>query len=274
MKRKHITKTIIILVLLVLTALAILPLYWMVINSFQPNSATMKIPPELFPSNITLENYHEVIFNRPALRWTFNSVLMSTIRMLLTLYICSLAAYPLAKKKFPGSKFLFWLIIGFMTVPRQVLLLPLFMTMKNWNLFDTNLALLLPNIAWPIGVFLMKQTMQTIPNEILEAAKADGCSEFRLFNQILLPMVKGGLGALAIFAFTNMWGDYMWQLIIIKSTEKRPLPLGIATLAEEFVSNYGYQLAAATIGAIPLLILFLMFQKYFAGGVTVGAVKG
>ncbi len=274
MKRKSIAKNTAIVVIMIMTILAVLPLYWMLSNSFQPNSATIQIPPDLIPKNFTLENYEEVIFNRPVIRWTFNSIFTSLVRMVLTIYICSLAAYPLAKKKFPGCQLIFWLIIGFMTVPRQVLLLPLFMTMRDLNLFDTFTVLILPNIAWPFGVFLMKQTMQTIPDEILEAGVMDGCSEFRILNQILLPMVKGGIGALAIFSFTNMWGDYMWQLITITSTDMRPLPLGIATLAEEFVANYGLQLAGATIGAIPLLILFISFQKYFASGLTVGGVKG
>ena len=251
-----------------------LPLLWMLSNSFQPNEVAMSTPPQFIPKNPTLENYLQLFQGTNAWRWLFNSISISAIATVLMVYLSSLAAYPLAKKRFPGHQALFYVILAFMTVPREAILLPLFLQINDWGLYDTYLGILLPNVAWPFAVFLMKQFFGTIPTEIIEAARMDGCSELRLFHQILLPIVKPAIGSLAVFAFVHAWNDYTWQLIVTKSDTLRTLPLGIATLSDEFVYNYGLTMAGAVVGAIPLLIIFVAFQRFFISGITLGAVKG
>lgn len=254
--------------------LSLLPLYWTVSNSFQTNEAAMSLPPKFIPEKVTLDNYEHLIYKTNAPRWLLNSVIVSSVSAALVVYLATLAAYPLAKKKFPGVKLLFFIILGFMTIPREVILLPLFLMMKQLNLFDTLLGLLLPTIAWPFAVFLMKQFIGTIPSEIFDAAEVDGCSPMGMFHRILLPMIKPALGALAVFAFVHAWNDYIWQLIIVSSDQMKTLPLGVASLSDEFVYNYGLLMAGASLGGVPILLVFLLFQRFFTSGITLGAVKG
>ncbi|MDF2961838.1 MAG: binding-protein-dependent transport system inner rane component [Paenibacillus sp.] len=254
--------------------LSILPLYWTVTSSLLSNEAAMSLPPKLIPEKVSFNNYDHLVNKTSALRWLLNSTIVSSISALLVVYLATLAAYPLAKKQFPGVKVLFFIILGFMTIPREVILLPLFLMMKQLNFFDTYLGLLLPTIAWPFAVFLMKQFIGTIPSEVFDAAEVDGCSPMGMFHRILLPMIKPALGALSVFAFVHAWNDYIWQLIVVSSDKMKTLPLGVASLSDEFVYNYGLLMAGASMGGVPILIVFLMFQRFFTSGITLGAVKG
>jgi len=258
----------------VVAILFIVPFYWMFINSLLVNSVLIKVPPPLFPKNPIFDNYLYVFHGYPMARWLLNSLLVSAATAIIGVYLASLAAYPLAKKKFPGAMFLFWLPIAFMAIPRAAIMLPLFITMMDLKLIDTYFALILPLAATPFGMFLMKQMMQTVPDELLDAAKIDGAGEIRLFHTMVLPLVKPGMGALLIFQFVLSWNDFLWQLIIIRSPLKKTIPLGLVTFAKEFYVEYGYLMAAATVGALPVIIFFMLFQRYFVSGLTVGSVKG
>ena len=258
----------------IITALLFLvPFYWMIINSLLPNSALIQVPPPIFPKNPIFENYLYVFRGYPVAMWLFNSLWVSAVTSVIGVYFAALAAYPLAKKRFPGSIFLFWLPIAFMTVPRAAIMLPLFITMLDLKLVNTYFALILPLLAAPFGVFLMKQMMTTVPDEILDAAKIDGCSEFRPFHTMVLPIVKPGLGALLIFLFVASWNDFLWQLIVITDPLKKTVPLGLVTFAKEFYIEYGYLMAAATAAALPIIIFFMFFQRYFVSGLTMGSLK-
>jgi len=263
------------LALVVVAALASLaPVYWMLMNSFQPNTATRTSPPAFYPTQFTLENFTYLFGETPVLRWLGNSLFVSLVSASFVVYLSALAAFPLAKRRLPGARLLFWIALVFMVVPREVYLVPLFIEMRNLHLTDNLWGLILPAVAWPFGVFLMRQFISTVPSELFEAAQIDGASSVRMFHQILLPVVKPAVGALAVFAFVHSWNDYIWQLIMISSPNKRTLPLGVATLSEELFTNYGYVLAAASFGALPLLVIFVFFQRFFTSGLTVGAVKG
>ncbi|MCR8630026.1 MULTISPECIES: carbohydrate ABC transporter permease [Paenibacillus] len=266
-----IQKSFVVLVLL-LAILSLVPLYFGVLTSFKPNNTGITV--SLIPENLTLSNYEHLFKETKIIRWFFNSLFTSSIAAAIIVYFSALAGYPLAKKKFPGVKILFWIVIAFMTIPKEALLLPLFMMMKEYYLFNTYLGIILPALAWPFAVFLMKQFISTIPADLFDAAEIDGCGPLRLFHSILLPIIKPALGALSIFAFVYVWNDYMWQLIVITSVEMKTLPLGVAGLQEEAAANFGRLMAGATLGAIPLLAVFLFFQKYFTSGITMGAVKG
>ena len=194
--------------------------------------------------------------------------------MILTCFTASLAGYALAKKRFYGQTILFTLFVCAMALPKQVIVIPLLQEMSALHLNNTLLAVILPTVGWPFGVFLMKQFSETIPTEILEAARVDGAGEVRTFATIVFPMIKPGIGALAIFTFVNTWNDYFLQLIMLQKREVFTLPLGIARLQGEVSSDFGLIMAGATLAAIPIVTVFLCFQKHFTQGITMGAVKG
>ena len=169
---------------------------------------------------------------------------------------------------------LFTISICAMALPKQVIVIPLAQEMKLLHLSDTLWAVILPTVGWPFGVFLMKQFSETIPNEILEAARVDGAGELKTFFSVVFPMIKPGIGALAIFTFVNTWNDYFLQLVMLTSKEKWTLPLAIANLQGEMSSDFGLIMAGAALAAIPIIVVFIAFQKYFTQGIAMGAVKG
>ena len=199
---------------------------------------------------------------------------MAVVSMILTCITAAMAGYALAKKRFVGRQLLFTLIVCAMALPKQVILIPLLREMSALNLYNTIWAVIFPIVGWPFGVFLMKQFSEGIPTEMLEAARIDGASEAKTFISIVLPMVKPGIGALAIFTFINSWNDYFMQLIMLSSTSNLTISLGIAKLQAENSTDFGLIMAGAALAAVPIIIIFLIFQKYFTKGIAMGAVKG
>ena len=266
-------KVITNVVLVLLAIFFIFPLYWIITGSFKDPIAVNANPPVWFPTSPTLNNY-ERLFQNPALRWLGNTVFMAVMAMLLTCITASMAGYALAKKRFPGRKLVFSIRICAMALPKQVILIPLLKEMSFFNLHDNIWSVILPTVGWPFGVFLMKQFSETIPGEMLEAARIDGAGEVRTFVKIVLPMVTPGIGALAIFTFINSWNDYFLQLIMLNSRNNLTISLGIAKLQAEMSNDFGLIMAGAALAAIPIIAVFLMFQKYFTQGIAMGAVKG
>ena len=266
-------KVITNVVLVLLAIFFIFPLYWIITGSFKDPIAVNANPPVWFPTSPTLNNY-ERLFQNPALRWLGNTVFMAVMAMLLTCITASMAGYALAKKRFPGRKLVFSIMICAMALPKQVILIPLLKEMSFFNLHDNIWSVILPTVGWPFVVFLMKQFSETIPGEMLEAARIDGAGEVRTFVKIVLPMVTPGIGALAIFTFINSWNDYFLQLIMLNSRNNLTISLGIAKLQAEMSNDFGLIMAGAALAAIPIIAVFLMFQKYFTQGIAMGAVKG
>lgn len=262
-----------VVILIVLTLFLLFPLYWIVTGSFKDVIAINSKTPVWFPVNPTLENY-EKLFSRPAFLWLFNIVFISAAAMVLTCITAALAGYALGKKRFIGQKLLFTIIICAMALPKQVIVIPLAQEMKLLHMSDTLWAVILPTVGWPFGVFLMKQFSETIPNEILEAARVDGAGELKTFFSVVFPMIKPGIGALAIFTFVNTWNDYFLQLVMLTSEEKWTLPLAIANMQGEMSSDFGLIMAGAALASIPIIVVFIAFQKYFTQGIAMGAVKG
>ncbi|MEG2087930.1 MAG: carbohydrate ABC transporter permease [Angelakisella sp.] len=261
------------ILLTLITTLFVFPFYWVITGSVKLQQETVALPPKLLPQNPTLENY-AALFRQPAWQWLFNSIFIAGVTMILVCLVSASAGYVLAKKRFYGGKFLFALFIMAMALPKQVVLVPLVRQVNAMGFHNTLWAAILPAIGWPFGIFLMKQFSETIPTEMLEAAKIDGCSEFATFAQIVIPMVKPGIGALAIFTFISAWNDYFLQLIMLLNRANLTLQLGIATMQGEFSTNYGLLMAGATFAAIPIVTIFIVFQKSFTQGITMGAVKG
>ena len=267
-------KVFVVVVLILVTIFFLFPLYWIVTGSFKPILEITAREPVWFPQEPTLDNYTR-LFENPAWRWLFNIVFISVMAMVLTCITASLAGYALAKKRFIGRAVLFTIIICAMALPKQVIVIPLNQLMTQFlHLNDTAWAVILPTVGWPFGVFLMKQFSETIPTEILEAARVDGAGELRTFFSVVFPMIKPGIGALAIFTFVNSWNDYFLQLIMLTSRTNWTISLGIARLQGEMSSDFGLIMAGATLAAIPIVAVFIAFQKYFTQGIAMGAVKG
>ena len=262
-----------VIALIIVALLFTFPLYWIITGSFKGPQAVNARVPVWFPSEPTLLNY-EKLFVKPALMWMFNTVFVCALAMLFTCVAASMGGYALAKKRFTGRALIFSIFVCAMALPKQVILIPLLKEMAFLNLHNTLWAVILPTVGWPFGVFLMKQFSENIPTELLEAARIDGEGEVRTFTQIVFPMIKPGIGALAIFTFINTWNDYFLQLIMLNSTEVLTISLGIAKLQSEMSTDYGLIMAGAALGSIPIIAIFLMFQKFFTRGITMGAVKG
>lgn len=259
--------------LIIIALLFTFPLYWIITGSFKGPQAVNARVPVWFPTEPTLLNYQK-LFEKPAFMWMFNTVFVCVMAMFFTCIAASMGGYALAKKRFTGRTVIFSIFVCAMALPKQVILIPLLKEMAFLKLHNTLWAVILPTVGWPFGVFLMKQFSENIPTELLEAARIDGAGEVRTFTQIVLPMIKPGIGALAIFTFINTWNDYFLHLIMLNSTEVLTISLGIAKLQSEMSTDYGLIMAGAALGSIPIILIFLMFQKFFTRGITMGAVKG
>ena len=266
-------QVICVILLIVIAILFTFPLYWIITGSFKGPQAVNARIPVWFPTEPMLVNYVK-LFQKPAFTWLFNTVFLCVMSMVLTCIAAAMGGYALAKKKFAGRAFIFSMFVCAMALPKQVILIPLLKEMAFLDLHNTLWAVILPTVGWPFGVFLMKQFSENIPGELLEAARIDGAGEARTFTQIVLPMIKPGIGALAIFTFITAWNDYFLQLIMLNDTKVLTISLGIAKLQTELSTDYGLIMAGAALGSIPIIVIFLMFQKFFTRGITMGAVKG
>lgn len=255
---------------------SIAPLYWMFAGSFKIQRSAFAYPPELFPAEPTLDNWERLILDRPAFVWLFNSFVVAGGIAAASVITSAMAGYAFGKKKFPGRTVLFWMFLLTMMLPRQIYLIPLFILMRDFDWFNTYQGMIAPYIVYPFGIFLMRQYMQSIPDELLEAATIDGANELQLFFRIVAPLSMPALGAIAIFSFMAGWNDYIWQLVIVTDEDMMTLPVGISKLTASGVgsADIGVGMAGATFAFIPMLLVFLLFQRYFVKGITVGALKG
>ena len=282
-------------VVICLLAFAFLfPLYWIITGSFKVKSEILSSTPVWIPTEWVLTNYENLMSKRTAplfeiaafgykiigptipgaIRWLINTVVMSVSSMLLTCLTAAMAGYALAKKRFYGKVVLFSLIVCAMALPKQVILIPLLREMSALGLYDTIWAVIIPIVGWPFGVFLLKQFAEGIPTEMVEACRIDGANEWRTFTDVMFPMIKPGVGACAIFTFINSWNDYFMQLIMLMGTDQLTISVGIATMQGENSTDFGILMAGSALASIPIIIVFLIFQKYFTKGITMGAVKG
>ena len=274
--------------------LFLFPLYWIVTGAFKNGIEINSATPVWWPSEWVLTNFEKLMDRRleylfefvignttvrgpkipAAMLWLINSVVMAVASMLLTCLTSAMAGYVLAKKNFWGRNIIFALIVCAMALPKQVILIPLVRQMASMNLWDTMWAVIFPIVGWPFGVFLLKQFSEGIPTEMVEACRIDGASEWRTFTDVMFPMIKPGVGACAIFTFINAWNDYFMQLIMLTENKNLTIALGIATMQGESSTDFGLLMAGSAMASVPIIIIFLIFQKYFTKGITMGAVKG
>ncbi len=282
-----------LLILLLLTAVAIVslfPLYWLFATAITPASATVKLPPELIPSEPTLENFRNIIklsgqgklklpgqiITMPRmLLWFVNTLALALISTGIHVLFDTMAGYAFAKRKFPGSRVFFWMILAALMIPGQVTLVPLYLMISGFNLVDSFLGVLMPGLADVIGIFLLKQYIQTLPSELEEAARIDGASEWQAFTRIIIPLAAPAMAVTAIFAFQRYWNAFLWPLVILQSPDKFTLQVGLSYIYNsEFGTNYGLLMSGAALASIPMILFFFTFQRYFMQGLRVGAVKG
>jgi len=261
--------------LLVLLAVVLFPIYVMVIGAFKPGRALILMPPDLSPfSGFIFGNVVYVLTKSSIFLWLFNSFLVSAGTVLLTVFIAATAGYSLSKKQFRGRGVVFAIVIATMILPRQLLIIPNFLVANQLHLTNKLIGVVLTSVAPSFGIFLCRQFMSTIPTDFMDAADIDGCGEIWKFSFIIVPLAAPAFGALAIFTFLGTWNDFLWQLIMIQDKLKQTVPIGVAMFAQSMVQNMGYQMAGAFIATIPILAVFLLLQRFFVRGITIGGVKG
>ncbi len=263
---------------LILTAIAIIvifPFLWLLGTSLKsPSEDIFGFPPQIIPSEPTLNNFRIVWQNYPFGRYLFNSTLVATLTVGLNLLLCSLAAYPLARLNFKGRDLIFAGIVSTITIPFQLIVIPLFIIAVKLGLKDSYLGLIFPNIASAFGIFLLRQAFLNVPKELEEAARIDGCSELGLWWYVSLPAVRPALITLAIFVFIGSWGDFLWPLLVLDSPEYYTLPRGLVDLAGTFSLDWRLIAAGAVMSIAPIFFLFLFVQKFIIPSDTGSGVKG
>lgn len=257
------------ILLLLLALLALFPFVYMVSTSLRQ---TYSLELTFDFTSISLENYDTIFKNYDFTRYFTNSFIVATCAIVLNGLISSLAAFGFAKKKFAGKGFMFSIYLATLMIPSQVILVPMFTIIQKLNIDNTYLALFLPIIN-AFGVFLIKQFMESIPDELLEAARIDGCKELRLFFTIVLPLVKSVLVSLTVFTFITSWNDFVWPLIAINHQDMSTLTLALASLQGNYATNYGLVMAGATLTFLPPFILYLFLQKQFVEGIALSGIK-
>jgi len=261
------------LIVIFFAILSLFPLYWLLTSSFKNSSDVLKMPPDWFPKTFTLSNYTDVFNNQPALTWTYNSLVVSLVSTLALIVFSSMAAYAFSKLEFKGKNIIFIIFISSLMIPKEVMIVPLFRIIQDFGMVNSLNGMIWPNVATAFGVFLLKGFFDAIPDSLREAAKMDGASEVRIFVKIMLPLVKPGIGALFILNFVQVWNDYLWQLVVGQEEGSKTLMVGIATLMQDLNPNFAYKMAGAMVAAVPMLIIFILFQKYFTKGITAGSDK-
>jgi len=261
-------------VLAVIGVIFLLPFIYMLSTSFsrQANIA-LPYPPQLFPEDFSFFNYIVMLKSFSVGLYYFNSGIVTSSVVGGVLLISSLAGYAIAKGSFRGKYFIFLLILATMMVPFQIIVVPLYILMLKIKLYDTRLALILPVMANGYSIFLMIQYMKSIPDELLDAARIDGCNEFKIMWQIVLPLCKPVLAALAVLNFLWNWNSFLWPLIALEDMNKFTIPIGIAFYQQQFSVYYGTMMAAATVAIIPVLILFVLVQRYVVRGIALTGLK-
>ena len=239
---KHMEKPDLILNIIILLGalLNLFPLYWLVTSSFKTSAAIYKMPPDWFPTTFIIGNYRDLFVGQPAFRWAFNSILVSTVSTVLVIIFSSLAAYSFSKLQFKGKNGLYMVFICSLMLPKEIFIVPLFKIVQALEWSDTYMGMIAPTVASCFGVFLLKGFFDTVPDSIRESGKIDGASELTIFMQLVLPIVKPGLGALFILNFVNVWNDYLWQMLMARTKSMRTLMVGTASLMQEINPNFAY----------------------------------
>jgi multiple sugar transport system permease protein len=254
--------------------LTLAPLLWMVSASFMPTGAASAFPPPLLPTRPTFEHYVD-LFTRLNLARNFaNSFLVTIGATLVSLVVNSMAGYAFARLRFRGREAVFRVLVSAMVIPAQVGMMPLFLMVKGLGLVNTPWGVMIPGLAGVFGIFMIRQFAQSIPEDLLDAARIDGASEFRIYWTIVLPVLRPILVTMATFSFLSTWNDFMWPLIVLTDDSRYTLPVALASLVGEHVQDTELMMAGSVLTVLPVLIVFLFMQRSYVRGVLMGSVKG
>jgi multiple sugar transport system permease protein len=250
------------------------PFVWMLLGSFKTTAEIRQLPPTWLPVHPTLQNYTDLLSKQEFPRYFLNSTVVATAVTLGNLLFCSMLGYALAKLQFPGKRILFGVVLGMLMVPGIVTLIPLFVLVTNLGLTNTHLGLILPFLAGPFGVFLMRQFIGELPDELLDAARVDGATEYYIFFRIILPLCGPALATLGILTFLGSWNNFLWPLVVAQTQDMFTLPVAIALFATgQNQTNFGILMAGSVIVVVPVLIIFLALQRYFTQGIAMTGFK-
>ena len=273
-KNPYLTVNIIIVILLgLLAVLVVLPFVWMVLSSFRTNKDIRLNISSMWPDPWTLTGYAAALTRAPFVRWFINSVFVSTTVTLIVLFTSSITGFVFAKYKFPFKNLIFGVILATMMVPSQVLMIPNFLIVKGLGLYNRLGALIVPMMVSMFGIFLCKQFIEDIPDSLCEAARIDGAGDFFIYARIILPNIKPCIGSLTIFSFLESWNDYLNPLIMLNYTEKMTLPLALNFFSSQHLADLSATMAVASLVMVPVLIVFIMFQKQFIKGLALSGMK-
>ena len=266
-------------ILMILTsAIFLLPLAWSVMSSLKTENQIVAYPPRWIPQVFTMENYKLVLKNYPYIQWMLNSIFLTITSTIFVLILASLAAYAFARLEFRGKRVIFTLIISMLLIPIQAYVVPLFLLVSQLQLLNTYAAIILVAGANVTGLFILTSFFKSIPKEIEEAARIDGCKDFGIFIKIILPLSKSALSTVAILTFISNWNNFLWPMIVLRSDNLKPLPVGIAQFMGSAGANasfqYGTSLAGACMAIIPSMIVFLALQRFFIQGIASSGIKG
>ena len=261
-------------VLILAVAVMTIPFLWKLLTSFKTFEDSTKIPLQILPEQWILTNYTEILEVFPIAKWFMNSILAVVISLLAQVFLGSLAAYAFARLRFPGKKFLFMLMLSIMMIPEQIFIIPRYNTLAAVGLTNTRVALWIVRLFSVFAVFMMRQFFMGVPKELNEAAALDGAGPIRTFVSIMLPMAKSTLTSLAIIVFTFSWNDYFTTFIMINDTKKLSLPVGILSIRQPFATGDNVEFAAVVLSVIPVLLVFIIGQKWIVKSMTHVGVKG
>lgn len=251
------------------------PILWLFSTALKSGGENIfAYPPQLLPRSPTWANFWTVWRDNPFPRYLGNSLLVSAIAVVSNLLFCSLAAYPLARMTFRGKSLIFWSVIGTSIIPFQIAMIPLYIMAVQLNLRNTYLGLIFPYAATAFGIFLLRQAFLTIPVELEEAARMDGCTPIEIWWNVMLPSTRPTLTALAVFTFVGMWGDFLWPLVMLDDPSYFTLPLGVANLASAFSADWRLIAAGSVISILPVLVLFAVVQRFIIPSDTGSGIKG
>ena len=262
-------------ILLLGLAVTLVPFIWILLTSLKPASEIVRIPPTFFPERWTLDSYRTIFTDPkvPLARFYFNSAFVAVSRVLITLFTSSLAGYIFAKYNFRGKRLLFGFILVQLMIPFQVVMIPAYLILVQLRLIDTLWGLIIPSMVDAFGIFLMRQFISTFPNDLIDAARIDGASEFAIYRRVVMPNLGAPLATLGIFTFMATWNDYLWPLIVITTHERRTLPLLLTWYTSQHGQRYDLTMAASILVLLPILVVYIFFQRWIVRGVALTGMK-
>jgi multiple sugar transport system permease protein len=260
-------------VLIVACLIALIPFLYVISTSLKETRALFSYPPRWIPEDPTTINYRNLIDEHPFLRWTFNSFFVATVVTVIKVVFDSMAGYAFAKMRFAGRDALFLLVLLTLMIPFSATLIPLYIIVRELHMTNSYWGLILPPLASPIGIFMMRQFIESLPSDLENAARLDGCSEFQIYRRVILPLIRTGLVVLGVFTFMNQWTSYLWPLVVNTQQEMMTLTVGIQSLRSLFTVDWGILSAGAVLSMLPLVLVFIFLQRFFIAGSIAGALK-